>query len=66
MGMNPEEIQRKILIYEIKLELLNLPDIDELIDAHPDCPRHISQEVDRILVKQETLHTLLNNFNALP
>ena len=64
--MSPDEVARKIQIFQIKLELLNLPDEDELIDAYPDCPRHISAEFDRIIARREALHTMLANFNALP
>ena len=64
--MAPDEVARKVQICQIKIELLNLPDEEELIDAYPDCPRHISYEFDRIVARREALHIMLKNFNALP
>ncbi len=64
--MNPEEVARKVQIFQIKLELLNLPDEELLISSHPECPRWASAELDRIVARRETLLTMLRNFNALP
>ena len=64
--MTPEEVARKTQIFQIKLELLNLPNEESLIGLYPDCPRQVSQEFDRIIARRETLHTMLSNFNALP
>lgn len=64
--MHLDEVNLKIQIFQIKLELLNLPDEEELIDNFPDCPPWVSAEVDRIVSRREILSTMLANFNALP
>jgi hypothetical protein len=63
--MHLDEINLKIQIFQIKLELLNLPDEEELIDNFPDCPRWASAELDRIVSRRQALTTMLANFNAL-
>ena len=64
--MHLDEVNQKIQIFQIRLELLNLPDEEELIDNFPDCPRWASREFDRIISRRETLTKMLANFNALP